>query len=166
MLADIVKRYAATLALLAALLGGLGLWLQARVIQQQQAAARERIAAYAQLEAAHRQQTAQLRQQEQDARAQAAAVRQLAERLEALARKHAANAAKLENALNATPENTAWGDVAIPADIARLLDYAAVGAPGAEQPTLRAADPLPAAADGAVQQPPAGPGAATAAAGA
>lgn len=166
MLADLVRRYAATLALLAALLGGLGLWLQYRVIQQQQAAARERVTAYAQLEAAHRQQAAQLRQQEQDARAQAAAVRQLTERLETLARKHAANAAKLEQALNATPETLAWGDVAVPADIARLLDYAAAGAHGAEQPALRAADPLPAAADGPNHQPPTGPGAATAAAGA
>ncbi|AXT47736.1 hypothetical protein D1345_16810 [Chromobacterium rhizoryzae] len=166
MLADIVKRYAATLALLAALLGGLGLWLQARVIQQQQAAARERIAAYAQLEAAHRQQAAQLRQQEQDARTQAAAVRQLTERLETLARKHAANADKLEQTLNATPENMAWGDVAVPADIARLLDYAAAGAHGAEQPALRAADTLPPADDGASHQPPTGPGAPTTAAGA
>ncbi|XXB81021.1 hypothetical protein WNM05_18015 [Chromobacterium sp. CV08] len=153
-----VRRVLAAILIAAALLTGFALWQQDEHLRRQAAILEAAQRDNAALAERNRAQGEQLAAQDIDIKLQAVASRELAGQLAALSRQHAAAAVKLEAAIHATPDAAAWGSVAIPGPVARLLDTAgpADAAPPAADRALPGGDALRAAGAGAGNQRPAG----------
>jgi len=140
------------------LAAGFTVWQQHSQLQTASNRLDEFTQANAELTTANQLQASQLVAMQRNADSQAAATLQLADRLDRLDRQSYANAVKLEAAIHATPAAIAWGNTAIPADVARLLDTTATGAASAPtgQHSLPAGDSLPTAGTGTEDQQAAG----------
>lgn len=106
------------------LAAGFTAWQQHGQLQTASTRLDEFTQANAELTTANQLQASQLVAMQRNADSQAAATLQLADRLDRIDRQSSTNAVKLEAAIHATPTTIAWGSTAIPADVARLSEFA------------------------------------------